>query len=180
MRDTRTFRNTFQNPLTALLLVAAGMAGGGVVAWTAAQEREREPPMGQALFVGDDVVKPYDPVSSLVGKATDVARPKFPATDIHAHWPASVEPAALLKAMDDLGVERSVNLSGGFGAALDRMLARYHDAAPGRLAIFANINFSTIDSPTFGADHVAMLERPRRFNALRAGFLAEERAPVSA
>ena len=79
MRDTRTFRNTFQNPLTALLLVAAGMAGGGVVAWTAAQEREREPPMGQALFVGDDVVKPYDPVSSLVGKATDVARPKFPA-----------------------------------------------------------------------------------------------------
>ena len=161
MRDTRTFRNTFQNPLTALLLVAAGMAGGGVVAWTAAQEREREPPMGQALFVGDDVIKPYDPVPSLVGKATDVARPKFPATDIHAHWPASVEPAALLKAMDDLGVERSVNLSGGFGAALDRMLARYHDAAPGRLAIFANINFSTIDSPTFGADHVAMLERAR-------------------
>jgi predicted TIM-barrel fold metal-dependent hydrolase len=159
MRDTRTFRNTFQKQMGTLLLVAVGAAAGGVGAWTVAQEREQDPPMGQALFVGDAVLKPYDPVPALTGKATDVSRPRFPATDIHAHWPASVEPAALLKAMDDLGVERSVNLSGGFGAGLDRMLTRYHDAAPGRLVIFANIDLSTIDSPTFGADHVAMLER---------------------
>ena len=115
--------------------------------------------MGPAIFVGDTVLKPYDPTPALKTKETRVDRAKYPATDIHAHWPASVEPAALLKAMDDLGVERAVNLSGGFGPQLDRMLTRYHDAAPGRLVIFGNIDFSKIDEPTFAADHVAMLER---------------------
>ncbi len=157
MRESRTIRNTFHNRtvLAVVLVVVAGAAGVARVA----QEREQDPPMGPAIFVGDTVIKPYDPTPALVTRETRVDRPKYPATDIHAHWPASVEPAALLKAMDDLGVERAVNLSGGFGAQLDRMLARYHDAAPGRLVIFANIDFSTIDEPTFAADHVAMLER---------------------
>ncbi len=136
-------------------------AVGGAAAWTLAQPREQDPPMGAAIFVGDTVLKPYDPTPALVTRETHVARAKYPATDIHAHWPASVEPAALLAAMDDLGVERSVNLSGGFGAQLDRMLDRYHGAAPGRLVIFANIDFARIDEPTFGADSVAMLERAK-------------------
>jgi predicted TIM-barrel fold metal-dependent hydrolase len=117
--------------------------------------------MGQAIFVGDTVLKPYDPTPALVTRETRVDKAKFPATDIHAHWPASVEPAALLKAMDDLGVERSVNLSGGFGAGLDRMLSRYHDTAPGRLVVFANLDLSRIDEPAFAADHVDMLERTK-------------------
>jgi predicted TIM-barrel fold metal-dependent hydrolase len=142
-----------------LVPVAIALVVGGTAAWTLAQPREQDPPMGQAIFVGNDVLKPYDPTPALVTRETRVDRAKFPATDIHAHWPASVEPAALLKAMDDLGVERSVNLSGGSGDQLDRMLTRYHDAAPGRLVIFANVDFSRIDEPTFGADAVAMLER---------------------
>jgi len=111
-------------------LLMVGAAIGGASGWTLAQEREQDPPMGPAIFVGDTALKPYDPTPALVTRETRVEKAKFPATDIHAHWPASVEPAALLKAMDDLGVERSVNLSGGFGAQLDRMVSRYHDAAP--------------------------------------------------
>ena len=139
--------------------LAIVVAMSGLTAWAVAQPRDQDPPMGPAIFVGDTVLKPYDPTPALVTKETRVVRPRYPATDIHAHWPASVEPAALLKAMDDLGVERAVNLSGGFGDQLDRMLARYHQAAPGRLVIFANIDFSRIDEPTFGADAAAMLER---------------------
>lgn len=145
---------------TPLVLCLGALLGGGTV-WSVAQSREADPPMGPAIFVGDTVLKPYDPTPALVTKVTRVDRPKYPATDIHAHWPESVTPEALLAAMDDLGVERSVNLSGGVGAQLDRMLARYHDAAPGRLAIFANIDFSRIDAPTFASDHVAMLERAK-------------------
>ena len=140
--------------------VAAAVAAS-VAAWGFAQADAQDPPMGQAIFVGDTVLRPYDPTPALVTETSTVARPKFPATDIHAHWPHAVEPAALLAAMDDLGVERAVNLSGGFGAQLDRMLARYHDAAPGRLVIFANIDFSRVDEPTFGADAVAELERAK-------------------
>ena len=160
MRESRTIWNSFQKILPRLGGVSIGMVIGGALALLiAAQERDQDPPMGSAIFVGDTVLKPYDPRPSLRLKETRVDRPKYPATDIHAHWPASVEPAVLLRAMDDLGVERSVNLSGGFGPQLDRMLARYHDAAPGRLVIFGNIDFSKIDEPAFAADHVAMLER---------------------
>ena len=159
MRESRIFWNTFQKTARWLVAMAVVAGLGGAVGWSLAQEREQDPPMGQAIFVGDTVLKPYDPTPALVTRVTRVDRAKFPATDIHAHWPANLEPAALLKAMDDLGVERAVNLSGGFGAQLDRMLARYHDAAPGRLVIFGNIDFSKIDEPTFAADHVAMLER---------------------
>ncbi|HEY8548473.1 MAG TPA: amidohydrolase family protein [Vicinamibacterales bacterium] len=141
-------------------LAAIAAVGVGAVAW-AAQPAGQDPPMGTAIFVGDTIVKPYDPTPALVTKETHVERPRYPATDIHAHWPESVEPAALLRAMDELGVERAVNLSGGFGETLDRMLARYHGAAPGRLVIFANLDFSRIDEPTFGADAVAMLERAK-------------------
>ena len=144
-----------------LVSIVVASAVSGATAWALAQSREPEPPMGTAIFVGDTVLKPYDPTPALVSPETPVARAKYPATDIHAHWPASVEPAALLEAMDDLGVERAVNLSGGVGAQLDRMLERYHDAAPGRLVIFANIDFSRIDEPTFGTNAVEMLERAR-------------------
>jgi predicted TIM-barrel fold metal-dependent hydrolase len=161
MRESRIIWNTFQKiirgPGAAILGISVG--GGAMALSMAAQERQQDPPMGPAVFVGDTVLKPYDPTPALTTRETPVARAKYPATDIHAHWPASVEPAALLQAMDDLGVERAVNLSGGFGAQLDRMLERYHDASPGRLVIFGNIDFSKVDEPTFAADHVAMLER---------------------
>ncbi len=159
MRESRTIRMSLQKPATWLVAMVTGVCIGGVGAWTLAQDRDTDPPMGQAIFVGDTVLKPYDPVPALVTRVTRVDRAKFPATDIHAHWPASLEPEALLKAMDNLGVERAVNLSGGFGPQLDRMLARYHAAAPGRLVIFGNIDFRRIDEPTFAADAVAMLER---------------------
>jgi predicted TIM-barrel fold metal-dependent hydrolase len=161
MRESRTIWNTFQKLCRRLgaVSIGIGIGGGAMALLIAAQEREQDPPMGSAIFVGDTLLKPYDPTSALTTKETPVDRAKYPATDIHGHWPASIEPAALLKAMDDLGVERAVNLSGGFGPQLDRMLTRYHDAAPGRLVIFGNIDFSKIDEPGFAADHVAMLER---------------------
>jgi predicted TIM-barrel fold metal-dependent hydrolase len=161
MQESRTIWNTFQKSNDGLGAAVLGIVIGGVAMGLlqASQEREQDPPMGSAIFVGDTVLKPYDPTPALKTRETRVQRAKYPATDIHAHWPATLEPAALLKAMDELGVERAVNLSGGFGPQLDRMLAKYHDVAPGRLVIFGNIDFSKIDEPTFAADHVAMLER---------------------
>jgi len=127
----------------------------------AAQQRPpaADPDLGPAVYVGDDIIRRYDPTPALVTPVTLVARPKYPATDIHAHWPLQMEPAVLLAAMDDLGLERAVNLSGGFGDQLDAMLARFHDAAPGRLVVFANIDFSRIDEPQFGQTMADMLER---------------------
>jgi predicted TIM-barrel fold metal-dependent hydrolase len=100
-------------------------------------------------------------VPALVTPVTDVPRARFPAIDVHCHWDADLDAAQMLAAMDARNVARAVNLSGGWGADLDRMLERFHAVAPDRFAIFCNIDFSTIDDPDFGAKQVAYLESAR-------------------
>lgn len=138
-----------------LLVLALAVGGLGVAAQPPASG---EQDLGQAVYVGDTIIKRYDPTPALVTKVTPVPTPAFPATDIHAHWSLKVTPQALLDAMADLGVERAVNLSGGFGPQLDQMLETYHKAAPGRLLIFANIDFDRIDEPGFGETMASMIE----------------------
>jgi hypothetical protein len=71
------------------------------------------------------------------------------------------DPQALLKAMDALGIETAVNLSGGHGETLDAMLGRFHATSPQRLLIFANIDFTQVDSPSFSRDVVTSLEQSK-------------------
>jgi uncharacterized protein len=155
-------RFTARTPLMVALAVLAAAAGlwlAGRDSLTAQESPPADQNLGQAVYIGDDIVRPYDPTPALVTRVTPVDRPRFAATDIHAHWTTAMEPAALLAAMDDLGVERAVNLSGGFGDELDRMLERFHRVAPGRLVIFANIDLARIDEPGFGHTTAGMLER---------------------
>src|SRR5262245_47905852 len=102
---------------------------------------------GRAVYVGDELLKDYRPRPQLVTKQSLIDKPKFPAIDIHCHWPEAVPAELLIKSMDELGVEKAVNLSGGWSQSLDRMLARYHKHAPDRLLIFANVDFEKIDEP---------------------------------
>lgn len=119
--------------------------------------RADEPEAGRAVYVGPELLKNYDPRPALVTRQTRVDRPKFPAIDIHCHWSDPVSPGLLLRAMDDLGVEKSVNLSGGWGQSLERMLARYADGSEGRLLIFANIDWTRVDDPDFAPAHAKQL-----------------------
>jgi AhpD family alkylhydroperoxidase len=143
----------------AVLAAAAGLWLAGQDGLTAQGPPSADQDLGQAVHVGDVIIRRYDPTPALITRVTLVDRPRFPVTDIHAHWTRAMEPAALLDAMDDVGVERAVNLSGGSGDELDEMLERFHQVAPGRLAIFANIDFDRIDEPGFGRAMAAMLER---------------------
>ncbi|HEV7300329.1 MAG TPA: amidohydrolase family protein [Tepidisphaeraceae bacterium] len=117
---------------------------------------------GIAVYVGDELLSDYRPDAGLVTKTTRVDRPKFPVTDIHCHWTLKQDPARMLRAMDDLGLRRAVNLSGGWGDGLDQMLAKFHAVAPDRLLIFCNVDFDQIDDPRFSADTVRFLEDAHR------------------
>lgn len=158
--------------LTALCLVSpAGLAGPATGASTA-PTTQPDPfalpgpvSAGLALYVGDELLKDYRPVSALVTPHTQVERPKFPAIDIHCHWAYAQSPASLLAAMDSLGIQKAINLSGGYGPELEQMLRRFHAAAPDRLQIFANIDVAKIDSPTFSQDTIAGLERAKALGA---------------
>ncbi|MGF1633307.1 MAG: amidohydrolase family protein [Phycisphaerae bacterium] len=117
-----------------------------------------DPGLGQALYIGDELLKPYDPEPALVVPQNLVQKPKFPVIDVHCHWGPEVSPDFLLQSMDDLGVKAAVNLSGGYGPKLEAMLARYHDAAPGRLLILMNLPWENINEPDFGPRNAAYIE----------------------
>lgn len=143
--------------LALLIMVLAATASHAF-----SQEPTTEPAIGRAVYVGEELLKDYDPEPTLKTAATTIDKPKFPVIDIHCHWTMQQSPHQLLKAMDELGVERSVNLSGGFGAELDAMLERFHAAAPDRLLVFANIDFSRIDEPDFGERQAAGLRAAQK------------------
>ena len=158
--------------LTAVLLIA-GLVPGGSRAGLAAPTRPATQPttrhtgedevgtVGTAVYAGGELLRNYRPEPSLVTKQTRMDKPKFPVIDVHCHWTLREDPKALLRAMDDLGVTRAVNLSGGYGPGLEAMLERFHPAAPDRLLVFGNLDFGRIDDGSFGADAAAALQRAK-------------------
>jgi predicted TIM-barrel fold metal-dependent hydrolase len=145
------------------LLLHATTAGVGIAQeGPATRPQERA---GTAVYAGGELLTDYRPVPTLVTQRTRVDKPKYPVTDIHCHWSDAQDPRRLLAAMDALGLRRAVNLSGGHGAALDRMLAAARAADPDRLLVFCDVDMSRIDDSAFAADAVASLERAKAAGA---------------
>ncbi len=113
---------------------------------------------GVAVYVGKEMVKGYRPTPALVRKETPVVMPKFPVVDIHCHWSIYQDPVELIKAMDALGMSKAVDLSGGYGDYLDRMIEKFHMPYPDRVFVLCNIDWKKIDDPTFGQDVTAYLK----------------------
>ncbi|WP_428940339.1 amidohydrolase family protein [Fontivita pretiosa] len=145
--------------LGAVVLVLSS----ALIEFTAAQTSQ--PAAGRAVYVGEELLKDYDPLPALVTRQTPIDKPRFPVIDIHCHWSIDRDPQALLTAMDRLGIRAAVNLSGGHGDELKEMLAKFTAAAPDRLLIFANIDFDRIDEPDFAQRTVAELEQAKRLGA---------------
>jgi predicted TIM-barrel fold metal-dependent hydrolase len=101
----------------------------------------------------------YDPPSSLVVPAHRVTRAKYPFIDVHSHQSLAADYARLAREMDALNMRAMVNLSGRSGDALAAAVRSAQGAAPGRFAFFANLQFSGIDDPQWGANAAAQLER---------------------
>lgn len=119
-------------------------------------EQERPPSM---------TLEDYEPHSMLVTKESSIRKAKFPFIDVHGHQnltrPDSVLDA-LVAEMDAMGLRTLVNLSGGSGERLAAQVRNANSKYPGRFAVFANIDFNTIDQPDFGRRAAAQLERDVR------------------
>ncbi|MGR3220264.1 MAG: amidohydrolase family protein [Candidatus Anammoxibacter sp.] len=115
--------------------------------------------LGQAVYVGKDIVKNYHPKPALITEKHEISKPKFAVIDIHTHFSLNTDPALLIKEMDALGIKQIVNLSGGYGKKLKQMVEKFYRPYPDRIAIFCNINFSTIDNPDFGRETAEYLEK---------------------
>ncbi len=104
---------------------------------------------GNAVYVGKDMIRNYHPTPALKIDTHPIERPRFPVVDIHTHFGMDVDPGLLIKKMDELGVKRIVNLSGGWGDKLSDLIEKFYRPHPDRIVIFCNIDFSQIDDPNF-------------------------------
>ena len=102
----------------------------------------------------------YNPVSTLVVPGGEVLRAKFPFVDIHSHQfrMASQDLSELVQPMDAMNMAVMVNLSGGSGANLKKMIANVQEHYPNRFAVFANVDFDRVGEPDWAENAVKQLE----------------------
>lgn len=115
--------------------------------------RDTTPPM---------TVEAYEPRSTLVVPEHPVSSARFPFVDVHLHLNARMpreDLDQLVRDMDRLNLAVGVNLSGGSGERLAAQIQAFEAAYPGRFVVFANVDFSSINDPEFGAIAAAQLQR---------------------
>lgn len=102
----------------------------------------------------------YDPVSTLVVPGKVIKSAKFPFVDVHNHQRRVAESdlKELAAEMDKLNMKVMVNLSGGSGEYLKAMVDAIEEQIPGRMLVFANLDFEGIDEPGWTERSVKQLE----------------------
>jgi uncharacterized protein len=112
-------------------------------------------------------VEEYEPKSTLIVAEHPVPRAKYPVIDVHSHH-RDVSPARLdqiVGEMDTLNLRLLINLSGGSGDELKRMVEAMKGRHPTRFGVFANLDFDGIDNPAWGRRAAAQLEQDVRNGA---------------
>ena len=102
----------------------------------------------------------YNPPSTLVVPQHPIAKAKFPFIDVHNHQfqMGSVDLNKLTVEMDKLNLKVMVNLSGGNGEQLKKMIDNAKTNKPGRFIVFANIDFKGVGEPGWGERAAKQLE----------------------
>ena len=151
-------------PVNTLLLVLpvalCGLAGA----------RAEEPSAGGAKTPDQILLKDHKPVSLHKVPVTRVDRARYAAIDMHSHayakTPEDVD--RWVKVMDEVGVEKTVLLTGATGAEFDRVVELY-SRYPTRFELWCGLDYAGHDQPGYGPAAVAELERCVRKGAKGVG-----------
>lgn len=119
-----------------------------------------------AAAPGEDLrLREFLPRQQLRVPERRVPRPRFPVIDAHNHlgatfggdWAGRTAPE-LGAALDASGVAAIVDLDGGWGDALRREIERWQVPLPGRVAVFAGLDYERwAHDPRFGETEAARL-----------------------
>jgi uncharacterized protein len=121
------------------------------------------------------LLKDYRPESLYnIGK-TDVKKAKYPIIDLHSHeYPETIEEIdEWIRAMDRLGVDKTVLLTGRTGSAFDSVFNVYAKYE-GRFILFCGFDYTGYDQPGFGPAAVQELERCVKAGAKGVGELGDK------
>lgn len=108
-------------------------------------------------------VEEYAPRSTLVVDENPLTRARYPVIDVHSHHRPGISVDrwhGIVEDMDALNLQVLVNLSGGFGANLERCVGTIAASDhPHRMVCFANVDFRGGVGSGFGARAAAQLEQ---------------------
>src|SRR5215471_13493848 len=104
------------------------------------------------------LLKDYRPQSIFKIPQTRVEKAKYSAIDVHSHNYArtDAELERWVKTMDEVGLEKTVILSGETGSKFDQVISRY-GKYPQRFAVWCGIDYAGFDQPGYGPAAVAEL-----------------------
>jgi predicted TIM-barrel fold metal-dependent hydrolase len=100
----------------------------------------------------------FQPRSELITLDRTPLRPRFPAIDFHNHLD-SMEPDAVLRIMDQCGLERVVNITMQVGESALDILRKFRNAAPHRFATIAWMDWTGIEKDDFSSRSVDRIAR---------------------
>jgi predicted TIM-barrel fold metal-dependent hydrolase len=113
-------------------------------------------------------IEEYEPKSTLIVPQHEIKRAKFPFIDVHNHQSQNISPGevdTLVQEMDKLNLRVMVNLSGGTGATLKKVLQNMVGRYPNRFVVFCNLSYDDVDDPEYGRKSAARLEQDYRNGA---------------
>ena len=121
------------------------------------------------------LLKDYKPRSIFKIPETRVEKARYEAIDVHSHNYARTESDIdrWVKTMDEVGLEKTIILSGQVGTNFDQTLARYRKH-PQRFEMWCGIDYTGLDQSGYGPAAAAELERCHRVGATGVGELSDK------
>lgn len=142
----------------------------GAAAWTEAQEPDTEKAPAEGLLLKD-----YQPRVIHKVPRTEITRARFPVIDMHSH-PYARTPEQIdewVRTMDELGIEKTIVLTGVTGERFDRAVELY-GRHPGRFSLWCGFDLSGFDQPGYGPEAVAELQRCFKVGAEGVGEVGDK------
>jgi predicted TIM-barrel fold metal-dependent hydrolase len=149
-------------------LTMSALAGSVSFAQQEQEMKKNQPPLA---------LNDYEPKSMLHVTETKVERARFPVIDFHTHLSftdtsgqteksrSRARPAEVLAIMDRRNVRTMINLTGGYGAALEESLRTWHAPHPDRFIVFTEPWFRKIVEPNYPQFQADQIERARKAGA---------------
>ena len=145
----------------ALLLILVTVAGL-TLALSQEIKYSQDPAAAKRMTL---LLKDYDPKSMLHVPSHEVPRAKFPVIDVHNHvndaggvHGEEIPPAEVIRRMDAANVKKIVILTGMWGDKLQGLIDKMVKPYPDRFMVFAQMDWSKINDPSFSQEMVQQLD----------------------
>jgi predicted TIM-barrel fold metal-dependent hydrolase len=121
------------------------------------------------------LLKDYKPRSIFKIPETRVEKARYAVIDVHSHDYASTDADVdrWVRTMDEVGLEKTIILSGRVGARFDAVVGKY-GKHPKRFAVWCGIDYTGFNQPGFGPAAVAELDRCHKAGATGVGELSDK------